>query len=193
MTTPPVLSISAVTPVALSELMRSMSAGGKVSSMPNRTPMRFIVILLQPRGAQAGARATDGGVNPPLTRNTFGPGCHLSQSWSMPSFQARRLKPAPLHEILLGHALPPGPIVARAVAPHVQPVRNAFVVQHSGKTAILAQAHVVVAGAEHDAHGAVAVQIPRVVHAGQVVNGTLEIAIRVVVSVEKLLDVERAA
>src|SRR5882672_768280 len=93
-------------------------------------------------------------------------------------------------EILDGHTQPQRPIVNAVVAPDVQPVRNGLGVHNSRHLHVLVQAHVPVGCGENPSHAlAILAQKPLIAHVRQVVRGVVEVAVVIVVAVQKLLDV----
>src|ERR1700760_35564 len=110
---------------------------------------------------------------------------HLSSSLNPPSLGYWRGLPGSL-EIGLEHSLPPGPVVACVVAPHVETARDAFVAEDLCHAFVVVPTLVVNAGGEDVAVTAVAIEIPRVADVGKVMHGDVEVAVVVVVAAEKV-------
>ena len=86
---------------------------------------------------------------------------------------------------MLHHALPCRPIVRVRRIPNVEPMRNSLLAQDAIELLILREALVVPSGGQHVRTGAKAIEEPRIFKPGQVVRGQMEVAIFVVVAVEK--------
>ncbi len=76
--------------------------------------------------------------------------------------------------------------------PHVELVRNSLLAQDAIELLILREALVVPSSGQHVRIGAKAIEEPRIFEPGQVVRGQMEVAILVVVAVEKGGEVESA-
>src|SRR5258708_7593952 len=74
-----------------------------------------------------------------------------------------RRPPGERLEEFLRHASPPGPVVAGALAPDVEPVRNGFRAQYLGKAEVLGQTDVLLACRQDDLHLLVTIPVPAVI------------------------------
>src|SRR5947209_7547681 len=102
------------------------------------------------------------------------------------------------HRVFLGeispcHTLPPGPIVAGAVSPPVDPVRNGLLAHDLRQSLVLVPAHLVFSGCQNISILTVMVQAPGIADILEVMGRTIEVAVVVIVAVEKLANVESSA
>src|SRR5580693_1516925 len=161
--TPPSFTNSAVTPSTFIPLTLSTKAGGKVFSMPNKIPIFFMI-----KSPVQTLLAT------PISIQHRDVASYVSTRWL---------------KILRCHPLPQGPIMLRMIAEHIQPVRHTLFIQHRRHLHVLVQTHIPVRRPEHDLHLPPMAQKPIVAHLRHVIRRAIEIAIVVVVSVQKLVDV----
>src|SRR5580704_4688547 len=91
------------------------------------------------------------------------------------------------------HLLPPGPVVPSIISPDIQPVRDRLGIHDARKPYVLVLANVPFPCGQDDVHSTVAAQIPVIREVGQKIWGTIEITVGIVVAVQELMNVERAA
>src|SRR5271157_3711937 len=168
---PPIFTNSAVTPSAFMELIFSTNAGGNVFSIPKRIPIFVFAItvssiMLVERRSPSPAPWQRGG---------------------------RARTPVAKLKILPRHPLPQRPIMLAVVAVDIQPMRNPLAFENRRHLHVRVQAHIPVRRSQHNLHLPVPAQEPLIAHVRQIVRRIVEVAIVVVVAVEKALDVERPA
>jgi len=95
--------------------------------------------------------------------------------------------------ILLNHLAPPRPVVLDAVAPHVEPMVDAFRVQNLREPQIVMQAYIPVARGENDFHLAHFFDVPIVAQILQVIKRRIEVGGVVVITVNMLMNIITAA
>src|SRR5579872_138938 len=81
----------------------------------------------------------------------------------------------------------------RIVIPHVEPVRYRFAVQYPGELDVGIQTNIPISRAEDNLHLTVAAEKPIVRHIRDKVWRIIEVAVVIVIAVEKLVNVECAA
>src|SRR5579863_9441511 len=97
-------------------------------------------------------------------------------------------------EICPRHALPERPVVDAVLAPDIEAMRNILALHDSVHAPIFTEADIPFARREKIAVAlAIVVEIPAVMGVGQIIDRVVEVAVVVVISIEKLLDIERAA
>ena len=83
--------------------------------------------------------------------------------------------------------------MAGVIAPHIQPMGNALGIENVRHPHILILAHIALTGGQHDAHSTVPAQKPVVADIRHVIRRAVEVAVIIVMPVEKLMDIESSA
>src|ERR1700761_9366346 len=98
-------------------------------------------------------------------------------------------------QIHLRHPLPPRPVVARVIAPHIQSHRNALRAHHRGQLLVVIPALIVHSRRQHVRPPLHLAQDARIAQVGQKVQWLIEVHIVVVVPTQKseTLQIERSA
>src|ERR1700739_1879629 len=102
-----------------------------------------------------------------LMRSTRAPGNVFSIPNSTPIFFICSTPQLHSLQIHLRHPLPPRPVVARAVAPHIQPHRNVLRAHHRGQPLVVVPALIVHARRQHIGSPAHLTQNARIVQVRQ--------------------------
>src|SRR5229473_4394079 len=176
--TPPSFTNSACTPSTFMLLMRSTRADGKVFSIPKIIPIFFIRPLLPPATLSCVPAAAQ---------------WHPRETPQGASIASDAHPYSALAKVFYRHPLPPRPVMLHMIAPNIQPVSDSLTIQHVPQLHVVVQADVPFASCQHDLHLPVAAEKPVIIHVRQIIGRTIEITIIVVISIQKLVDIERPA
>src|SRR5580692_13072534 len=120
-----------------------------------------------------------------LMRSTSAPGNVFSIPNSTPIFFISSTPQLHSLQIHLRHPLPPRPVVARVVAPHIQPHGNALLAHHRGQSLVVVPALIVHTGRQHVRPPLHLAQDARLVQVRQKVERQIEVHIVVVIPAQK--------
>jgi len=81
----------------------------------------------------------------------------------------------------------------RIIPVNIKPVRHRLTIQNRRHLHVLIQTHIPIRRAQHNFHLPVARQKPVVILIGQIIRRTIEVAIVVIIPIQKLMDIERPA
>src|SRR5438477_7187414 len=78
----------------------------------------------------------------------------------------------------------------RMIAPDIQPVRHGLALQQARQLHVLVQADIPFARSQNNFHLTVTAQIPIILHVLQIILRAIEVSVIVVISIEKLVNIE---